>query len=88
MLLLAFTVAALVPGFISSTDTPSLLRVFGAPVPLAVLAAIGFIAVSDQIASRRYSGGPLLAAVGAICAGGMLIFDVVNPASYPTRHRD
>ena len=70
VLLLAFTVAALVPGFISSTDTPSLLRVFGAPVPLAVLAAIGVMAISDQIASpavQRWtmvSGGGGSAPVG------------------------
>lgn len=83
LLLLAFTAAALVPGFISSTDTPSLLRVFGAPVPLAVLAAIGGIAIEDQIASPPRQRWTLLGMVLAICAGGLLIFDTVNPRILP-----
>jgi hypothetical protein len=83
VLLLAFTVAALVPGFISSTDTPSLLRVFGAPVPLAVLAAIGFMAIRDPIASPARRRWATAGAVAAICAGGILIFDVVNPGILP-----
>jgi hypothetical protein len=81
--LLAFTAAALVPGFVSSTDTPSFLRVFGAPVPLAVLAAIGFVAVANRIerpVARRWAAA---AAVVAICAGGTVIFDVVNRRILP-----
>jgi hypothetical protein len=83
VLLLAFSVAALVPGFISSTDTPSLLRVFGAPVPLAVLAAIGFTAITDPIASPALRRWATAGAVAAICVGGILIFDVVNPRILP-----
>ena len=38
---LALLLATLTPGFISSTDQPSLLRIMGAPVAVALLAAVG-----------------------------------------------
>jgi hypothetical protein len=70
--------AALGPAFLSSYDRPSLMRLLGAPVVLALFAASGFEALRRLLGARR----PALAAAcatGAIALGGTLVFDVVNP---------
>jgi hypothetical protein len=71
--------ATIAPAFISSYDRPSLLRAHGAPLPLALLAAVGFAAVRTAgpwRGARRRAG---LATAVAIGASGLLLFDVVTP---------
>ena len=78
-LLLVLFLATLVTGFISSTDRPSLLRIMGAPVAVAVMAAIGWSAIHAglrQTGAARYAPA---VAVLAIVTGGVLTFDTVNP---------
>ena len=82
-LLLAFLVATLVPGVLSGYDRPALLRVAGAPVPLALLAAVGFRSIQTTLptaTARRWGTGLLLL---SIVVSGTLIFDVVNPRILP-----
>ncbi len=82
-LLLAFLCATLVTGFISSTDRPSLLRIMGAPVAVALMAAVGWAGIQTVLrdgAAARYA--PTVAAL-AIVISGTLIFDVVNPRILP-----
>lgn len=77
--LFACLLMALVPGFVSSYDRPSLLRVYGATVPLAVFAAIGLrgmLAAARSSAARRRG---VVAATLLIAASGLVVFDVVNP---------
>lgn len=77
--LLLFLAAALGAGFASSYDRTSLFRLFGAPVPVALLAAAGFKSVSacfPGAAARRLA---TIAVSIAIAIGGTVIFDVVNP---------
>lgn len=77
-LLLAFLAATLVTGFASSTDKPSLYRVFASPVVVALLAAVGF---STMVRAARGVPAPaaaLCVALG-IGIGGMALFDRVNP---------
>jgi uncharacterized protein YjbI with pentapeptide repeats len=77
LLLVALT-AALLPGLISSYDQPSLLRVFALPVPVAVLAALGFSTLAASVL-RESSRLAIAAVTGAIAVGGTYVFDVVNP---------
>ena len=77
-LLVAFLAATLVTGFISSTDQPSLLRVMGAPVAVALMAAVGFAGIRSLGGTALSRHAPAVAVL-AIVIGGMLIFDVVNP---------
>jgi hypothetical protein len=78
-LLPALLLAALLTGFVSSGDRPSLMRTYGAMVPLALLAAAGLAGVRSAV--RHPRARRLLAplAVAAIVAGGSVLFDVVNP---------
>jgi hypothetical protein len=90
---LVFLALTIAPGFVSSTDTPSLIRMLVAPILMAVLTAGGVrgIALASGIAldepredSRRrvWQWLPAVAVV-AIALGGTLIFDVVNPRILP-----
>jgi len=77
--LLACLAMALAPGFVSSYDRPSLTRVYGATVPLAIFAAIG---MRSMLAAARSSAARRRGAVAAslvIGASGLVVFDVVNP---------
>ena len=76
--LLAALAAALAPGLISSYDKPSLLRVFAAPVPVALLAALGFRSLCDRLRPRARVVAAV-ATVIAVIAGGTALFDGVNP---------
>jgi hypothetical protein len=76
-ILLAALAAALVPGFISSYDQPSLLRVFALPVPASLLAALGFTALTARVPGER--SRLAIAAAAATLVGGTFLFDVVNP---------
>jgi hypothetical protein len=51
---------------------------FGAPVPLALLAGVGFAWLQGALAPARPRAAAVLA-VAAIALGGTLLFDVVNP---------
>lgn len=78
-----FLAAALLPAFASSYDRPSVLRLFGAPVPVALLAAAGLetlLRVRSDWTARRWA--PVVASV-VIAVSGSVIFDVVNPRILP-----
>jgi len=77
--LLVLLLAGLVPAFFFSTyDRPSLARLPVLPVPMALLAAVGFEAVRQGLATRARATLAGLAVV-AVAAGGVWVFDVVNP---------
>jgi hypothetical protein len=78
-LLPVLLLATLLTGFVSSGDRPSLMRTYGAMVPLSLLAAAGFAGVRGAVGTPRLRR--LLAPVGiaAIVVGGSVLFDVVNP---------
>ena len=73
--LLVFFVAALSPAlFVSPVDVVDIAHAVALPVPAALLAAVGFAAIG------RASGTlGTLAVTLAVCLGGTLVFDVVNP---------
>ena len=76
-ILLLFAVAALVPAAVSPVNVVDVIHAVALPVPLALLAATGFVAVHRCARVRRR-----LAAVATgspIAAGGVWLFDVVNP---------
>jgi hypothetical protein len=77
-LLLVFLAAALVPGFVSSYDRPSLTRVYGSIVPLCLLSGLGFAGVLDALRVSRLRAWLAALAGTGILASGMLLFDVVN----------
>ncbi len=71
-------IACLAPGALSNMDRTSFGRMFGAPLPMALLSAIGACAVLGRLPQRAQT----IAAGGlsvAILAGGIVLFDVVNP---------
>jgi hypothetical protein len=77
--LLALFGVTIAPAFISSYDRPSLLRAHGAPLPLALLAAVGFAALCATVpwrVTRRRAG---LMTAGTIVVSGLLFFDVITP---------
>ena len=77
--LLAFVTAALLPGFVSSYDRPSLLRILGAPTALALMSAVGFVGALTTlhpVAVRRWA---MMITTLAIAVSGTVLFDVVNP---------
>ena len=76
--LLVLLATGLVPGFIAGVDRPSHTRMFVAPIALALLAGVGFEALTGGVARRRATG--LAAAASAASAlAGLLLFFVVNP---------
>ncbi len=81
--LLAFTAATLAPGCISSYDRLAPLRVAGAPVPLAVLAAVGFASIQRTLSSAAARRWATPIVVVSIAVSGIVLFDVVNPRILP-----
>ena len=81
--LLALCGATILPAFISSYDRPSLLRAHGAPLPLALLAGVGFAAVLAGCPWRAAPRRVGVAIAVIIAAGGLLFFDVVTPKLLP-----
>lgn len=77
-LLVAFLVASLLPGFLSSYDRPAPNRVHGALIPLALLSAAGFRALAGSWRGRRALWASLVATL-AIGLSGTVLFDVINP---------
>lgn len=75
---LAFLAAALAPGFVSSYDRPSLTRVYGATITLALLAAVGLRAVMLAAGGAGRRTVEIATSV-VVAASGLVIFDVVNP---------
>ncbi len=69
--------AAMGMAVVSSTDHPSLLRFYGAPIPLALLAGVGFVQLRAAL-GLRHRLWPVVVA-GLMAAGGSYVFDVVNP---------
>lgn len=76
--LLVVLLATLATGFASSTDKPSLYRVFASPVPVGLLAAVGFTGVARAL-NRAPSASHALFAAAAIVGSGIVLFDHVNP---------
>jgi len=78
-LLPVLLLATLITGFVSSGDRPSLMRTYGAMVPLALLAATGFAGVRDAVRDPRLRRRLAPLAVAAVVVAGTVLFDVVNP---------
>jgi hypothetical protein len=76
---LALLAAAFVPGVVSSYDRSSLTRVYGAMIPLSLLAAAGLVTVLGAVRSATARWWIAIATCAAIAIGGMVDFDVVNP---------
>jgi hypothetical protein len=79
-------VVALSPAFVSPVDRVDIVHAAALPVPVALLAALGFDVVGRKVAVaslRARSVPSATAAVVLIAAGGTLLFDVVNPRILP-----
>ena len=77
--LLGVLVAGLLPGCVSSQDRIAVIRLIVTPVPMALLAGIGWETVRRWVVPGMR---PVIAsgiATVALAVGGMLVFDVVNP---------
>lgn len=79
LLMLVFLAAAMVTGFTSTYDRPSQLRLLGASIPLALLAAAGFSGVLAALPGATARRRATMVVALAIAASGTMIFDVVNP---------
>jgi hypothetical protein len=78
--LLAFFGAALCPAFVSPVDVVDIVHAVAIPVPAALLAAAGFAVIQRRLKWRgRRRRGAVAIATTAICVGGTVLFDVVNP---------
>lgn len=78
--LLALFGLALAPGAIgSSFDRPSLTRMFLLPVPMALLAVVGFEASCRLAGAGPGRGWMAVVAVVGVVVGGTVLFDVVTP---------
>jgi hypothetical protein len=82
--LLLLLAVGLAPGFVSSFDRPSHTRLFTAPVPLALLAAVGLEALRRALAPRGDAGrAGVAAALGValvVALSGSLLFHRVTPS--------
>lgn len=77
-LLALLLLACLAPGSLSNMDRTSFGRMFGAPVPMALLTAVGFAAVRRRLPVNWQKPVTAVTCV-AMLAGGMFLFDEVNP---------
>ncbi len=77
--LLLFFAAALCPAFVSPVDVVDIVHAVVLPVPAALLAALGFLVVRQQLGWKAADARALAAVAIAVCLGGTLLFDVVNP---------
>jgi hypothetical protein len=77
--LLLFLAAALGPAFISSYDRASIFRQLGAPIPVALVATVGFASALSLMTSAVLRRRVILVMSIAVAFNGMLIFDVINP---------
>ncbi len=77
--LLAVLAAAVVPGCVASADRISILRLMITPVPVALLAGVGWEGVRRSFGPAWRSSVATGVATAVIAAGGMLVFNYVNP---------
>jgi hypothetical protein len=80
--LLLFFAVALAPAFASPVDVVDIVHAVTLPVPAALLAAAGFAVIARQLGTTHRSRVAAVATI-AICVGGTLLFDVVNPRILP-----
>lgn len=78
-ILLLFFVASLAPAFVSPVDIVDIVHAVTLPVPAALLAAAGFAALSRQLGGTLARSKAAAVTAVAICLGGTVLFDVVNP---------
>jgi len=78
-LLLLFFGAALCPAFVSPVDRLDIIHALVLPVPAALLAATGFDVLRRQLPKGHGRRWAAAVAAAAICVGGSVLFDVVNP---------
>jgi hypothetical protein len=74
-----FLLAALAPAFVSSYDRVSLLRLLGAPVPVALLAGAGFALFARALAGRGARLAAAIVTAAVIAVSGTVLFDIVTP---------
>ena len=79
LLALVFLAAAMITGFTSTYDRPSQLRLLGASIPLALLAAAGFNGIRSNLPGAALRQGVTVVVTLAIAVSGTVLFDVVNP---------
>jgi hypothetical protein len=78
--LLVLYLVALAPAFVSPVDRVDIVHAIALPVPAALLAGVGFMVLRDRWTISRAGHAALVAvATAAMAAGGMLLFEVVNP---------
>jgi hypothetical protein len=79
-LLVLLYVVALAPAFVSPVDRVDIVHAVALPVPAALLAALGFMVLRERwTASRAGRTALVTAAAAGMAAGGLLLFEVVNP---------
>jgi len=81
--LLGMLVLATAPGGLSSYDRASLLRLPAAPVPVALLAAVGLRVLVARFLPGIAERGVALAVAGALLVSGVVVMVVVNPRILP-----
>ena len=74
---------ALVTGFVSSYDRPSLTRTMSAPVPFVLLGVCGLAALCHSLDPCRRRIVSLLTAL-AVALSGVALFDGINPRLLPS----
>lgn len=80
--ILVLLALALGMGGLSSYDRASLMRLPAAPVPVALLAAIGFRALAGRRPERALRAGSVITSL-CIVAAGWIVMVVVNPRILP-----
>lgn len=77
-ILAGLLIVAMLPGFTSSYDRPSLIRMVGLPIAVPLLAALAF---GHFVGTRgRRAGVAAVATAAAVLCSGIALFDRVNPA--------
>lgn len=78
---LFYAAIAIVPGFTTSYDRVSLVRLMNTVPTFALLSAVGFAALQSLWPQRRTVAS--LAATGVVVASGWILFERVNPRILP-----
>lgn len=81
--LLVFYLAALSPAFVSPVDLVDVVHAVVLPVPVALLAAAGCAVLRRRLLGWRWRRFVAPVAALAAAAGGIALFDVVNPRIVP-----
>ena len=77
--ILGIFAAAIVPGCVASADRISIIRLMVTPVPMAILAGIGWEGVRQWFGPVCRSTVATALATAAVAAGGIGVFKYVNP---------